>query len=132
MIGIEKALEIAPDMPLLWSRKAQIYQMLNRMDEAFECLDRPIELAPNWAVPLQSKAEMLIVVNENEEVSASRSWPQTEYAKAALVLARHGDNEAASAVAGVVHKIMDTYPIKNMLTLIPIKINTESDDFIYL
>lgn len=50
-----------------------------------------------------------VVAGDAAPDRSRRLWPQTEYLRAALVMARHGSAEAASVAAGLVDALFDTY-----------------------
>ncbi|MEQ8934302.1 MAG: AGE family epimerase/isomerase [Amphiplicatus sp.] len=50
-----------------------------------------------------------LAVGDPSPDRARRLWPQTEYLRASLVMARHGDIEAQTVAAGLIDALFDTY-----------------------
>ncbi|MGH8398711.1 MAG: tetratricopeptide repeat protein, partial [Gammaproteobacteria bacterium] len=63
----ERAIESAPDFPLLYQNRALIYRQVGKLDAALESLDKALQIRPGFPLILLNKAMLLKDLGRREE-----------------------------------------------------------------
>lgn len=79
----ERAIESAPDFPLLYQNRALIYRQMGKLDTALESLDQALQIRPGFPLVLLNKAMLLKDLGRREEalqvaITAWRLLPAPE------------------------------------------------------
>jgi len=124
-----KALEIKPELKEAWNNLGDLYNRLEKPDEALKCLDRALELDPNYVPALINKGISLAKLGRWEEAlicldKALNVDPKNERAwyNKALILCTHGSFEKARKCVAKALKIDPNYELaKRLLEILEAK-----------